>query len=161
MLVSKKVDGRSLRTTRKHGLAKTREWRIWCGIRRRCDDPKSSRYAYYGGRGITVCARWNRSFLAFMQDMGPCPSPKHEVDRKNNNLGYCKGNCRWATRKQQTRNRTDNRYLTFNGVRKLLVEWAEEYCIHREVLWKRVNTLGWDFLTAATTPARHRSPNKC
>ena len=70
----------------------------------RCDNPNATGYANYGGRGIKVCDRWRTSFAAFLADMGPKPSPKHSIDRIDNDRGYERGNCRWATPKEQRRN---------------------------------------------------------
>lgn len=88
-----------------HNASKTSEYRAWCGIRQRCFNPANCRYEGYGGRGITVCDRWNQSFLAFFEDMGPRPSPNHSIDRIDNDGNYEPSNCRWATRSQQQRNK--------------------------------------------------------
>jgi len=74
-------------------------------MRRRCNYPQDRGYKNYGGRGIKVCERWDTSFAAFLEDMGKAPSPKHSIDRVNNNGNYEPGNCRWATMKEQMQNR--------------------------------------------------------
>lgn len=79
------------------------EYNCWVAIRVRCNNPKNGSYAYYGGRGIKVCARW-QSFEAFLEDMGPRPSPAHSIDRKDNDGNYEPGNCRWATKAEQMQN---------------------------------------------------------
>jgi hypothetical protein len=90
----------------KHGQSKgVREYRIWCAMKARCTYPKSIRWMRYGGRGITVCERWLHSFEAFLADMGPCPSPKHSIDRVNNDGNYEVGNVRWATSSEQAKNK--------------------------------------------------------
>lgn len=81
-----------------------RLYRLWVAIRNRCNNPQGQDYQYYGGRGLTVCKRWN-NFAAFAADMGPHPGRRLTLDRKNNNKGYFKSNCRWATRRTQSRNR--------------------------------------------------------
>ena len=78
---------------------------IWNGMRYRCEDPKNPNYPNYGGRGITVCKEWSESFEAFALDMGLPPTSEHTLDRRNNELGYCKDNCRWATGTEQCLNR--------------------------------------------------------
>lgn len=78
---------------------------VWEGMKQRCHNPNNSKYSYYGGRGITVCERWRDSFEAFLADMGERPTPKHTIDRKDNDGHYCPDNCVWATRMQQTHNR--------------------------------------------------------
>lgn len=77
----------------------------WANMRYRCEDPENPSYPRYGGRGITVCQSWSESFEAFALDMGLKPTSEHTLDRKNNNEGYSKGNCRWATYSEQSLNR--------------------------------------------------------
>ena len=96
-------------------------------MRQRCHNPKNKKYHLYGGRGITVCDEWKESFEAFYRDMGPRPSPEHSIDRRDNNKGYSKENCRWATLVEQANNRRDNLYFDFDGDRKTLTEWCREF----------------------------------
>lgn len=107
-----------------HGLTGTTEHNIWCGIRRRCLNPNDGVYADYGGRGIRICERWS-SFAKFLDDMGARPSSRHSIERRNNNGHYEPGNCYWATRLQQSRNRRGNVYLTYRGKTRCVTEWAE------------------------------------
>jgi hypothetical protein len=87
----------------RHGRAKTRTYKIWKDIKRRCRSPKSSGWKDYGGRGIVMCARWSGSFGAFLFDMGECPAG-WTIDRADVNSGYEPGNCRWLPRSKQTAN---------------------------------------------------------
>ena len=89
----------------KHGMHKHELYSTWAGMKSRCCSPTNKDYPYYGGRGIVMCKRWQRSFPAFVQDMGPRPSKKHTIDRKKNWRGYYPANCRWATKKEQASNR--------------------------------------------------------
>ena len=88
----------------------------WSSMRRRCYDSKRDNYKYYGGRGIKVCERWSNSFLAFLEDMGERPSPKHELDRINVNGNYEPSNCRWITHREQCLNRRPYSNSGFKGV---------------------------------------------
>jgi hypothetical protein len=122
----------------------------WKAMVARCTRPSHQRYAVYGGAGITVCDRW-LSFDAFLDDMGERPLGK-TLDRVDNNKGYLPENCRWATRKEQSRNRRDNQTATIDGETKTLAEWAELNGLAIGTLERRINHLGWDPKFAVTTP---------
>lgn len=91
-----------------HGAAhrdrRAPEYGTWAAMKQRCQNPRSAKFPEYGARGITVCKRWSDSFEAFLADMGPKPSPRHTIDRIDNDLGYEPGNCRWATPTEQRLN---------------------------------------------------------
>ena len=91
----------------------TPEYRAWVGMKNRCNNPKTPGYKDYGARGIRVCKRWNKSFPAFLKDMGRKP-PRTSLDRINNNGNYEPNNCRWATPTEQCNNRRTNKHPDFN-----------------------------------------------
>lgn len=105
------------------------EYKVWAGMRERCNNPNCKSYPNYGGRGITVCDRW-KSFESFLLDMGPRPSAKHTLDRKDTNGNYTPENCRWATwsdqninKRQAKRNPSGTKGVRFCKVRQ---KWAAQ-----------------------------------
>ena len=109
---------------RRKGGRITKEYRTWCAMKDRCSNPQTPCYKNYGSRGITVCDRWMK-FENFLEDMGERPAGT-TLDRINNNGNYEPGNCRWATMKEQNRNRGNNRLITVNGETRCISEWAEK-----------------------------------
>lgn len=101
----------------------TGTYRSWSEMIARCDNPKSKIYSYYGGRGISICERW-RSFENFLEDMGE-RQVGQSLDRIDNDGNYEPGNCRWASKKDQARNRRSNCLVTYNGTKMSLSEAAE------------------------------------
>lgn len=108
---------------RSHGMSGSPEYKSWSAMRRRCSNPKASDFPYYGGRGITVCAEWDR-FEVFIADMGKMPMPGMTIDRRDGLLGYSPENCRWATRKEQAQNFRQNVTVDYLGETMCLSEAA-------------------------------------
>lgn len=109
----------------KHGGAGTREYRIWKSMKSRCYNPSVKYYSYYGGRGITVCNSWLSNFEAFRDDMGPCP-PGRSIDRIDTNGPYSPDNCRWATRQEQSANRSNRIVVEYEGAPYRLADLAKK-----------------------------------
>ncbi len=127
------------------------ELRTYSNMKDRCYNPRNAAYARYGGRGIAVCERWRESFRAFLADVGRRPSPQHTLDRINNDGPYSPENCRWATRKQQQRNRSVNRVIEWQGERLTVAEWAERLGMSSRTIIGRIDALGWSPEKALTT----------
>ena len=133
---------------RKHKVSDTRTYRIWQAMLGRCRYEKHSLWHRYGGRGITVCVRW-QSYENFLSDMGEAPEGM-SIERNNNDGNYCPENCRWATRKEQARNTSRNRWIEFNGKRQILKDWAKDLGIDQSSLRQRLDKL--PLPDALTTP---------
>jgi hypothetical protein len=121
-------------------------------MKRRCLDPKNNRFKLYGGRGIKVCERWKK-FKNFLLDMGDRPSPKHSIERKDNEGNYEPGNCEWATAKAQASNTRNNVLITLDGRTMTMSQWAEEKGMLLGTLWHRLHA-GWGYESSINTPVR-------
>jgi hypothetical protein len=139
-------------------MTSTPEYRAWQTMRLRCLNPKNQAYPRYGGRGITVCDRWKDSPENFLADMGRKPSPKHEIDRIDNDGPYSPENCRWTTRSENDRNRRNNKRITIDGETKTQAEWCEAFEIPADTFGKRLAS-GWSAKRALMTPTRPKAPN--
>lgn len=111
---------------------------IYHGMKRRCLSKNSAVYKHYGGRGIKVCDRWLESFENFYEDMGDCPSHKHQLDRINNEGNYESGNCRWATATENMGHTRGSNMITYNGKTQCTTAWAREYNISVSALRYRL-----------------------
>jgi hypothetical protein len=130
------------------------EFGVWRDMIQRCHNFRNRSWKRYGGRGIVVCTRWRGpgGFANFFADMGPRPSRRrrYTIERRNNNLGYTKSNCKWAVYHEQARNKCNNLFLTFRGRTMCLTDWANEVGLNISTLYYRVARLGWTISRALT-----------
>jgi hypothetical protein len=131
----------------KHGMTKSRLFRIWNCMIQRCENEKNSASSWYHDRGIAVCEEWhsfeNFRIWAFTNGY----TEDLTIDRKNNDGGYSPDNCQWVDRIIQANNKRNNRRIEYNGKTKTLAQWAREYGIDYRKLWARLKR-GWEFETA-------------
>lgn len=135
-----------------HGMNRTKEHQAWKHIKTRCFNKNCEDYKDYGERGITMEESWIDSFEEFYKEVGSCPLPhtEYSIHRKNNDKGYIKGNVEWTDKFTQARNRINNHLITYNGITKTLMEWANETGIHRLCISRRLKR-GWTVEKALTT----------
>lgn len=149
----------------KHGYARKKhrmpEYQAYTGMLRRCSDAKNHRSKDYIGRGITVCDRWRHGesglsgFECFLADLGHRPSPTHSIDRRDNDGNYEPGNCRWATKTEQGRNRRSNRRLFYAGKSITMTEATMVAGVSADAIDGRLYR-GWSVEAAISTPPARR-----
>lgn len=143
---------------RTHGKRGTRLYNVWCSMKQRCDDPNCKAFKDYGGRGITVCDEWNKSFDVFCE--WACSNGYDEaavrgectLDRIDVNGNYEPSNCRWIAQEVQNINRRNNVRITLQGETKTLSEWCEALNMPYSTVHFRIRYLGWDAEKALSTP---------
>lgn len=139
-----------------HGMFGTPEYKAWGSMIQRCTNPKARGYERYGGRGISVCREWTESFQAFFQFLGRRPSKNHSVDRFPDPSGnYEPGNVRWATTKEQGRNRSNNRRVCLGGLDLTISEWAARTGLRDSTIRERLRR-GWEIGQALSLSADRR-----
>jgi len=140
--------------TKTHGGTKTRLYHIWASMRQRCTNPNNHAFKDYGGRGIYVCADWQRfdTFRAWALANGY--RDDLSIDRIDNNKGYEPENCRWASNSEQSNNQRSNVLITFRGVTKTRSQWAHDLGINPTVLRDRLDRYGWTVERALTEDLR-------
>jgi hypothetical protein len=148
------LSGRASEIHRVHGLSARPEYAVWRAMINRCHNPENKSFLRYGGRGISVCERWRNSCVAFLSDMGERPSPKHTIERINNDGGYEQSNCRWGTRLEQARNTRSTTFLEFRGQRRPLTEWANIIGIKPATVRRRLVIQGYSTERALTEPVK-------
>lgn len=124
------INLRRMRTT--HGRSTDPVFQVWCSMLARCRTASDSNWPRYGARGIRVCKRWEK-FENFLEDMGERPSPDSSLDRyPDPNGDYAPGNVRWASRRDQARNRRSNLVFSLEGVTMCLADWSDRLGLSRD-----------------------------
>jgi len=154
----------SIRTRQsKHGHCipegKSKEFRAWRNMKARCTLECVDRFTRYGGRGITVCERWQNSFENFLGDVGSAPSPTHTLGRIDNNGNYEPGNVEWQTVKEQSNNRETSRLITAFDKTQTLQQWADETGVQYQTILARIDRYGWKPEDALTIPSLFKGHN--
>ena len=124
-------------------------YNCWRDMRKRCNNPKATRYERYGGRGIKVCERWN-SFVNFLADMGEA-APGMSIERIDYNGDYTPENCKWIPKSRQSANRSMCRMITFRGETKILSDWERDLGLYRGAIYLR-QSCGWSMEKILSTP---------
>lgn len=138
----------------RHGKTKTPEYQVWLGIKKRCNNPKSIAYRLYGGRGIKIHPCWESDFEAFLAEVGRRPSPRHSIERIDNNAGYQPGNCKWATQFEQSRNTRRVVWVQIDGNTMPLKDAAESLRVNYHGLQKRSRAARQSGSTTFTSKGR-------
>lgn len=138
----------------KHGRLNTAAYSVWRSMKARCLGANQKSYKYYGGRGIKISDEW-MNFEGFYKDMGD-PPRGHSLDRINNNEGYCKKNCRWASTKTQARNKRTNIKIQWQGGLYVLSDLAEILNINVSTFYARIVRYKWDIGKATTFPVQKK-----
>lgn len=115
---------------------------VWANIKSRCYDRNNKSFKNYGGRGVTMCESWQKSFLSFYEDVNSGYNQGLQIDRIDNSGIYSKENCRWVTSKINNNNRRGNAILTFNGKTQTISQWGDEIGIAPATIFARIYK-GW------------------
>ncbi len=141
-----------------HGMNESRTYHCWEHMKQRCLNKNDKTYPHYGGRGITICEEWIKSFENFYADMGEMPYGL-SLDRINNNGNYCKENCRWASNETQLNNTSRNKLFLYRGELKTCAQICKGINIKQNTVRERIRN-GWDIEKALNTPVRYRATSR-
>ena len=119
----------------KHGMSRTRQYRIWRGMRLRCEKPRGRSKRWYSG--VSYDPKW-KSFEGFWEDMADGYSDHLTLDRIDPSQGYSKSNCRWVDMKLQSRNRRDNVWVPYKGQMLCASDYADEVGLPRALIYQRI-----------------------
>ena len=142
-----------------HGLSRTKIYRTWQNVKDRCSNPNNPAAHNYAERGIKMYQPWADDFATFKEAVGMPPTPRHTLERIENDKGYVPGNVTWATRKQQAQNMRKNVNLTVKERTQTVAVWAEEMGLHPSTIHYRIGQ-GMSHEDAVMTPARGGRPRR-
>lgn len=146
------IKNKIIERNRVHGLSKTKLYKLFHGMKRRCYDLNCRSYKNYGGRGITICQEWLDDFKAFYDwALNNGYEDGLSIERIDVNKPYEPANCCWIPINEQTKNTTRNVFYEFGGKKKILGDWAKEFNLPFTTVRKRLNR-GWNLEKALTTP---------
>lgn len=144
-----------------HRMTGTRIYRIWQLMKRRCNDPNNPAYKNYGGRGISVCKEWEKSFTAFYDwAINHGYTEELTIDRIDVNGNYCPDNCQWITLSEQAANRRMNLNIEYHGKTQNLKQWCDELHLDYKRTHNRITKLGMSFEKAISMPVMKQRRNK-
>lgn len=138
-----------------HGLAKTRIYRIYLGMKKRCYNKNYFQFQYYGGKGIRICDEWLNNFKSFYDwSIANNYNDTLTIDRINSNGNYCPENCRWVDKYVQANNKKTNKLITYNNETHTMTEWSKITGLTYSTIQHRLDR-NWDIEKALTTPQRN------
>lgn len=148
-----------------HGMSKTRLYKLWGNMIERCENPKNNRYKVYGAKGIKVCDEWHKFevFQEWALKNGYDESlTKKEIsiERIDVSGDYCPRNCKWIPLKEQHYNKSNTRYIAYNGKKQSLSLWSAETGLSEGCITSRLDKLGWSIEDALTTPSGGKKTNQ-
>lgn len=146
----------SSKRLRTHGMTNTPEFETWHSMLSRCRLPSVPNFHRYGGRGITVCERWQDSFENFYADMGDRPTSKHSIERRDNDGDYTPENCYWGTEEEQQNNKSGTKRVVYQGESLSIAQWSRKLGINRHTLYNRLKS-DWPLNKLFLSPRYRRS----
>lgn len=136
-------------------------YHTWWNMLQRCLNEDATNYPNYGGRGVSVCCRWQLSFHDFLEDMGPKPDPSFTLDRIDHDGDYEPTNCRWASWDTQQNNRRSSKFLTTDtGETLTLSQWARKLGCTPRAIVHRIEVAGWSINRALTEKIGNSGPKR-
>lgn len=143
-----------------HGMSKSPLFGVWWAMISRCENENNASYKNYGGRGISVCDEWHDSSTFFEWALDNGYKRGLSIERVDVNKGYEPNNCKWITKEEQARNKTNNLMIEIGETTKCLAQWCEEYGIEYSTAYQRIKKLGWESEKALTTPVKNQKGSR-